>query len=144
MFIRWAVQAVALSGVRADGNGTYTNPTIHYNTPDPGALWDPETGLYWVRGAAKCTKLHKTIGAEKKNMSCCTQAVQCMCKDPPLKLSLPLPPTHCSLERVTNGVVYTFFVWLVMVALAGQGRAGQGRAGKLSCKTLGTSSSVNA
>ena len=48
-----SVLAVALSGVRADGNGTYTNPTIHYNTPDPGALWDPETGLYWVRGAAK-------------------------------------------------------------------------------------------
>lgn len=44
--------AVALAAVHADGNGTYTNPTIHYNTPDPGALWDPETGLYWVSQAA--------------------------------------------------------------------------------------------
>ncbi len=34
----------------AAGSGaTYTNPVVDGDFPDPGVLYDPKTGLYWVR-----------------------------------------------------------------------------------------------
>lgn len=42
------VAALACAGQFAAAGGTYSNPVIPADTPDPGATWDPVTRLYWV------------------------------------------------------------------------------------------------
>ena len=43
--------------------GSYVNPTLLGDFPDPGALWDAATGLYWVRARfTRCSLLSRSPG----------------------------------------------------------------------------------